>query len=130
MGDCIRTTVIAAVVCSMFFFFAGAISGCLGVTIYQQRKLRRDKQLPLTPPIYEELSGGRSAALMMRNPTLTEVDSHIELATNAAYGESLDRGKAPNAAHVESQHIELETNAAYGDSCVGLTTNAAYGQMD
>ena len=93
--------------CSLFFFFIGAVSGglcVLGVTIYQQRKLRRNQQLPSAPPIYEELTGtgGRSAVLMVKNPVQTEVDSHIELATNAAYG----------------------------DSCIGLTTNAAYGQID
>ena len=91
---CAAVTAIAAVLSSLLFFFVGAISGGLGilwVTIYQRRNMKRDHQLP-SDPVYEEMPSGESTAPKMMTPvSLTALESHIEMETNAAYGDSRGR---------------------------------------
>lgn len=83
---------IVAILSSLLFFFAGAISGGLCVLWmknHRQKQVKRDHQLPsVADPVYEEMpSSGESTA--SKPISLTEAsESLIEMETNAAYGDS------------------------------------------
>ena len=74
---CIAATSIAAVLCSLTFFFVGAISGGLGVlwiTIRRQKRvIENDHQLP-SDPVYEDPL--ESAMQTMKTTILSSLTDH------------------------------------------------------
>ena len=88
---CIAATSIAAVLCSLTFFFVGAISGGLGIlwiTIRRQKRVKNDHQLP-SDPVYEDPLESATPKMKTTISSLTDHEAsefHVKMETNTAYG--------------------------------------------